>query len=431
MIRLIVNNSYSQVVGLPVSDFKNLRSLLSYTEDPNAAYYSGRFRPKVKHLVDAKGFFPTGLLARVVEFLGSAPFSFEDKRVKPKTNPILPKLTVQPYPDQIRAMEAITQAGRGGAQMPTGSGKTLVAALIIAKWGVRTLVVVPSLEIKRQMQDTLDEVIGKPELYVVENIDSPKLKKLKDFDALILDEVHHAAAKTYQLLNRMSWTGIYYRAFLSATYFRNNENEQLSFEGIAGEITFSLSYVDAIAKGYIVPVEAWYQVVPKRSVEGRTWAQVYRELVTENAERNAMIGAMLSRLTEAKASALCLVKEIKHGVFLSMISGVPFANGQDEESRKLVKLFAEGKIKQLIGTTGILAEGVDTKPCEYVIIAGLGKAKSAFLQAVGRGVRKYPGKESCKVLIYKDTSHKWTRSHFNEQQKILFEFFDQKAVELK
>jgi superfamily II DNA or RNA helicase len=103
------------------------------------------------------------------------------------------------------------------------------------------------------------------------------------------------------------------------------------------------------------------------------------------------------------------------------MTGIPFANGQDEESRDFIRQFNSGGIKALIGTTGVLGEGVDTKPCEIVIIACLGKAKSAFMQQVGRAVRTYPGKESAKVVIIKDASHKFLSRHYAAQVAILKE----------
>ena len=90
-------------------------------------------------------------------------------------------------------------------------------------------------------------------------------------------------------------------------------------------------------------------------------------------------------MARTNAPTLTLVKEINHGKALSVLSDSPFSNGEDEESRKYIELFKEARIKTLIGTTGVLGEGVDTKPAEYVIIAGLGKSKNAFMQQVGRG----------------------------------------------
>ena len=273
----------------------------------------------------------------------------------------------------------------------------------------------PSREIKLQLKASLKDLKN----VIVENIDSKALNSLKDVDCLIIDECHHVAAKTYQRLNKMVWNGIYYRYMLTATPFRNQESEQLLFEGIAGKVIYELTYQDAVKNNYICPVEAFYHKLPKTNVAGYTWAQVYSELVVNNEHRNLVIAKTLLQLNAAGVATLCLVKEVAHGDTLSALTNLPFANGKDDDTRQFIKEFNEGRLKTLIGTTGILGEGVDTKPCEYVVIAGLGKAKSAFMQQVGRAIRRYPGKESAKVILFRDPSHKWTLAHFNAQKQIL------------
>ena len=56
-----------------------------------------------------------------------------------------------------------------------------------------------------------------------------------------------------------------------------------------------------------------------------------------------------------------------------------------------------------------------------IILAGLGKSKNAFMQQCGRGVRRYGDKQSAKIIIFRDASHKWSLAHFKEQVKILQE----------
>jgi len=152
-----------------------------------------------------------------------------------------------------------------------------------------------------------------------------------------------------------------------------------------------------------------------------TYAEVYRSLVVDNDARNNALYALLSRLGEAGKATLCLVKEIAHGRLLERLTSIPFVCGEDDESRKMIADFSDGKLKSLIGTTGILGEGIDTRPAEFVVIAGLGKAKSQFMQQVGRAVRKYPGKESAKVVLIRDASHKFTLRHYKMQAKIMRE----------
>lgn len=429
-MKICIGNSYSQLTGFTTSQFAAIRKELSYTPPKN--YAKPQQFNKPQYLIDSKGFFPTGLVVKLKAFLKAhnVPYTSVDGRVQPpKAAPLSVKGHV-PYSDQQSAVAACLSRHRGIVSMPTGAGKSLVITHLVASLGVRTLIVVPTTELKKQLKETLLEALGSLKNITVENIDATALKTATNFDCLIIDESHHSAARTYRKLNKTAWKGIYYRFFFTATPFRNLEEEQVLFESVAGQKIYELTYKQAISKGYIVPVEAYYVDVPKQATDAYTYAQVYRELVVTNASRNAAIVDLLTSLHSAGTSALCLVKEIAHGEALTALAPFPFVNGQDEDSRGFIAQFNARKAKVLIGTTGIVSEGVDTKPCEYVIIAGLGKAKSQFMQAVGRAVRKYPGKESAKVIIFRDASHKFTLSHFNSQKKILLEEYGIKVVRL-
>lgn len=432
MITIRIDNSYSRLIGLTPEQEKAIKDLLSYTVGSYASYYSGGFGPQKRSLLTKGGVFPTGLLPRALDWLLKHDVAFitQDIRVRPAKGMRTSLIGANElYEAQVKATKAVMDNQRGCISMPTGTGKSRVIASIIANLGVKTLIVVPNLEIKAQLTEVLKGCLPKTCVYRVENIDSPALKELKNFDCLIIDESHHVAARTYHKLNKTAWTGIFYRYFLSATQFRNDEEETLLFEAIAGEVIYKLDYIEAISKGYIVPVESFYVDVPRQNTDAYTWAEVYSELVVNNDIRNAMIATLLQQLI--KSFTLCLVKEIAHGNTLSKMTGLPFASGADESSRDFIKEFKEGRIKQLIATEGLCGEGTDTVPCEWVVIAGLGKAKSAFQQKIGRAVRNYPGKETAKVVVFRDTSHKWTKSHFNIQKKILIDEYSSTPVKLK
>jgi superfamily II DNA or RNA helicase len=410
VITVEIGNSYSRIKGLSAKEEKELKALLSYTVGGSSAYFSG-YGVRKKSLLDKYGNFPSGLLHRI-------PYAVKisDLRLKPPPVPhyIIPGIS--PYEWQTEAVKAAYKVGKGIITAPTGTGKSLAMAMLIAKYNLKTLVVVPSIEIKKQLQETFQNY-GLRKV-TISNIDATELKTEDKYDVLIIDEAHHAATKTYRMLNKKVWHDIYHRFFFTATPFRNDTEETLLFESIAGQVIYKLDYKTALSKDYIVPIEAFYIDLPKQKTDAFTWAEVYRELVVDNEARNTKILDLLLSLSVGNKSALCLVKEVRHGKNI----GFPhFVSGEDEESRKLIQLFNNNEIKTLVATTGIMGEGVDSKPCEFVIIAGLGKAKSQFMQQVGRAVRRYPGKESAKIIIFRDTSHKFTLRHFNEQKKILKE----------
>lgn len=419
MIQLILGNSYSQLIGLTSHQHKELQKELSYVVGGSSAYFSG-FGVRRKSLLDKKGFFPSGLLSRIQNWIdtgkGGLDIKVIDNRLKiPKPWPTAPK---DAYEWQRAALVMADRYERGIISAPTGTGKSRVMGMIAKSFNLKTLVVVPSLEIKKQLQETAFK--GMPHV-IVENIASTALNRLTDFDVLILDEAHHAASKTYYKLNKTAWKGIYYRFCFTATPFRNDTEETLLFESIAGRVIYKLDYKTAIKEKYIVPVEAYYIDLLKQETDAFTYQQVYSELVVNNFTRNLLISSTLLKLDGNNKKTLCLVKEVAHGKALAELTGLPFVHGQDEDSRRYIQMFNDGEINTLIGTTGVIGEGVDTKPCEYVIIATPGKAKSQFMQQVGRAVRNYPDKESAKIILFRDSSHKYLLKHYNAQKAILKE----------
>ena len=430
MITVKINNSESQIIGLSVEQFKRLRRLLSYAVNGTAYFNKGFYQ--VKYLMDKRGVFPTGLLYIVQNYLKSTPHTVNDLRTQPIARKSIFTLSLgySPYPEQVKAAKACKTHMRGIVVAPTGVGKSAIAALIINELQVPTLVVVPSLELKRQLTAGLkaafgDAVVGKDKPICVENVDSLARKTLKTkYDCVIIDEFHHSGASTYRKLNKKAWGGIFYRFGLTATPFRSQDNERLLLESVLSQVIYQVDYHTAVSNDYIVPMEAYYYEIPKSKTDQIKWAGVYSDLVVRNNARNGLIASLLVSLRDSGVSTLCLVKEIAHGEELSKLANVHFANGQNEDTEDLIKFFNQNKIKALIGTTGVIGEGVDTKPAEFIIIAGLGKSKNQFMQQVGRGFRKYPGKESCKIIIFLDPSHKWTKAHFKAQLAILAEEYN-------
>lgn len=413
-----LGNSYSKVEGMTSAQHKELSKILSYQigDGYNSPIY-------VRSLLSKRGEFPTGLLSRVTSYLKNYKlveelFShrFSDTEFEFNKTKIF-------YVEQKEAISVCIRKGRGLIRMPTGTGKSMTIAGLIHALQVRTLIVVPNLGLKTQLQSTIDELLDYPDrrLVCVENIDSSALNNLTDFDCLIIDEAHHSAASTYRQLNRKVWKNIHYRFCFTATPFRSGPEEQILMESITGGTIYTLPYMIAVSKKYIVPVEAYYLDLPKTIPDGYTWNQIYKELVVDNAVRNDALISIIKSLNDAGKSCLTLIKEVKHGEYLSKKSGSPLANGENKEADQLIEDFSNKKSISLIATTGICGEGRDTKACEYVIIGGLGKSKNAFMQQIGRAVRTYEGKQSAKIILIRDPSHKWTLAHFNAQKKILKE----------
>lgn len=422
MITLTIDNSYSRIIGLTVQQEKTLKKLMSYKLNAQASYFSGNYRSRDISLLGKRGDFPTGLLPiaeKYIKSIASKQYTV-DQRVKPKSSPgkFTLNLPFTPHIDQLNVAKVCKLRYRGIISAVTASGKSAMIALVINELQVRTKIFVPSLELKDQLTVDFISWFGKDKVgpnkdIWIQNIQAEETDT-NGYDALIIDEFHHSASKSYRKPNKREWNNTYYRFGFTATAYRSDDNEQLLLESVLSEVIYELDYHTAVARGYIVPIEAYFVEVPKIEVEGYTWAQVYSEIVVNNKVRNDLILRLLEALKDK--STLCLVKEIAHGQQL-----VPylFMSGQDEDSRDYLDLFNREEIKTLVGTVGVLGEGINSRPAEYILITGLGKSKNQLVQQIGRGLRRHNNKESAKIIIFKDKSHKWSLTHFRSQCKVL------------
>lgn len=423
-MKLTIDNSQCQITDFTPKQYAELRALMSYRVNSQQRYFSGG-HTDVRYLLDKKGCFPTGLLYLFDTWIKTQRPSTltvrEDLRKKPLAvdkGLFKASLPITPRAEQIDAANACVAHSRGIVVAPTGTGKSVMIALIVEKLGVPTLIVVPSLELKRQLTESFREIFGNDKvgpraLIDIQNVDALDPAYVEKRDCVIIDEFHHSGAETYRKLNKRAWSKVYYKFGLTATPFRSQDSEKLLLESVLSEVIYRLDYRTAVDKGYIVPVEAYYFDLPKhpKAASFYTWHEVHRGLIVENEERNRLIAWLMGMLTTMDRSTLCLVKEIKHGKKLQTACNTDFVHGA-EEDRSVVQRFSNGAIKRLIGTTGVVGEGVDTRAAEWIILACGGKSKNAFMQQVGRGLRRFGDKESCKVILFRDASNKYLLRHF-------------------
>jgi superfamily II DNA or RNA helicase len=114
-------------------------------------------------------------------------------------------------------------------------------------------------------------------------------------------------------------------------------------------------------------MEVYYVDLPKRpkAEEHKTFHGAYKALVVENDARNKIIADMVANLCAAGKSTLVLTKQINHGVRLQDLlmerdCDVPFAEGTNELKSEYIKAFNRLDESALIGTVGVLGEGVDS-----------------------------------------------------------------------
>lgn len=388
-------------------------------------------------------FFPTGLLSLAKQSLDkkSVEYQLINCRIKPVPEMLglefAPNFTKRDY--QVLVVDDACFQQRGIIQLPTGSGKTIVAGGIIQKLKVKPFIFfVTSIDLLLQAKASFEEILrdnGKPitvgqigggvidirDINVMtvqtavrslgekwdkdHKFDSDDqddktpirdkagvLNLLKNAKGSICDEVQHWRAETCQLVAR-SLVNAYYTYGCSATPYRD-EGDDLMIQGCFGKKIAELSASQLIKDNWLIRPSIKIVHVRGPKSKFRQWQQLYKDQVTENAEYNEMVASIANSYIQIKRLVLVLVTQIKHGKTLSeMIPGSVFLSGASSKKirEESIKKLRASEISCIVSTT-IFDEGIDVRPLDVVLLAGQGKSKVRAMQRIGRILRPFPGK---------------------------------------
>lgn len=197
MVEIHILNVTSTIQGLTPVHETHLDTALSYFMD--GAYFSPKYRRNQwdgrKHLYKWSnpktpfGKFPTGLVSRVIQTLETVepgiPLTVIDDRIKPQLGPLLPLAAgVQLYDYQEDAITSAIAATRGIYRLPTGSGKSLAMAGLIARLNLPTMVFSHRVDILKHLKAELEQGLGQ-EVGIIQGT----TKDLKKFNVAMIQTV--------------------------------------------------------------------------------------------------------------------------------------------------------------------------------------------------------------------------------------------------
>jgi superfamily II DNA or RNA helicase len=402
-----------------------------------------------KHLLTRKLAFPTGLLERVKNFfsLRNIDFVIEDKREKFILNEI-PLYYYNPRDYQIDALVCALKNERGMLRLGTGAGKTVLAAMMIAKYNLPTMVYVVGKDLLYQFhkelfkalkqdigiigdgecvvkkinvcsvwtaitsfglkqQVSLDDGDWDPEIMEVPVEHKRLIKKtIENSIVSIYDEAHYLATDTIQSIYKTAKKSRYIFG-LTATNWRD-DGADLLLESICGPKIFNLPSSDLIKKKVLVPPLIKIFNVPSIPNLTGKYHSVYSQYIVKNDVRNGLIVQSAEALIKKGRRLLILVRHIVHGNILAkLLSHIPlyFVNGAvDGQTRMEVKeAFETGKLKCLIASS-VYDLGIDIPCLDALILGGGGKSTVRALQRIGRVIRGMEGKSDAIVVDFFDNA---------------------------
>ena len=355
---------------------------------------------------------------------------------------------LRPY--QRDALEAWTDAGRRGvAELPTGSGKTVIGLAAVAAVCAPALVVVPTVDLLEQWRGELerefDADIGRlgggtqrVGEVTVATYDSAYLRadELGDrFGLVVFDEVHHLGGESYRDIARLLAAPA--RLGLTATFERPDGAHE-AVADLLGPVVYRLSPAE-LAGEHLAPYDIKRLEVDLTPGERERYEQYqgtftdylaesniqlrsgsdYQELVkrsgTDPRAREALLAKQRARevvmtarrKVDRLADLLDRHREDRVIVFTAstdlvyrlserfLIPAITHETGTDER-REILERFREGTYSRVV-TANVLDEGVDVPDANVgILLAGSGSERE-FTQRLGRLLRPGDGE---RALLY-------------------------------
>lgn len=363
----------------------------------------------------------------------------ERTAAQPKERLLLSPVEIRLEPFQERLLEKIEVARERGRHRnllvsATGTGKTVMAAVDYARLRERLdrrrlLFVAHRQELLEQSRSTYAQALREPgfgELWVggrrperwdhvfasIQSLSRSGLDHLPPdhFDVVVIDEFHHAAARSYRaLLDHVTPKEL---LGLTATPERSDGLPILDW--FEGGITAELRLWDAIDQGRLAPFEYYglhdgvdlRQVPWKRGVgydvEGLSnlytgndsWARLVLDQLEKHVDDTRTMRALGFCVSVEHARFMARVFE-RMGVAATAVWG----DSPEDDRRDALDRLSRREINILF-SVDLFNEGVDLPSVDTLLLLRPTDSPTLFLQQLGRGLRKTEGKSSCLVLDF-------------------------------
>ncbi|QOL26239.1 DEAD/DEAH box helicase family protein [Thalassotalea sp. LPB0316] len=338
------------------------------------------------------------------------------------------------YQHQEESLQRINKEREAGKNtflvvLPTGTGKTEVFIEDMRQQFAedniqRVLVIVPTTALKDQFVERLNHQL--PELRVGFSLDSSVtdivvqtsayvlrhfVHQPKDsFDYILVDEAHRAAAhglrKVLEHFSPKTLIG------LTATDERLDKQK---LEDIFGSYEVDLTLEQAIAKGLVPPIRAFRLSsnidLSKVRFNGKDFVKSDLNKTVQVPSRDQLIVDVLLKYFNAPLQTekpisqgiiFCVdVKHTKRIADLLNSQGISAASVHGKD-RKGIEQYQNREIRFLCACE-LLNEGWDAPQTEVVVMARPTMSKVLYTQQLGRGTRKFAGKEALYVIDVVDS----------------------------
>ena len=340
---------------------------------------------------------------------------------------------IKPNGMQVLALKEIRRSRQLGKKRAlviaaTGSGKTYLAAFdakdCLAK---RLLFLAHKDMIIVAAKDSFRTVFGPGRTYGLYNGDIQEKEKdfvfasvsmvarhLDEFDPdgfdyIVIDEVHHAAAPTYRSI--IDYFRPSFLLGLTATPDRMDGQDVYSL--FDDNIPYDLSLREAIENGLIVGFRYFGISDPYLDYGSDSLPALSAQMLCED-NLGFIVEQIEGHHPKGKLMALAFCPNVSLAEQLaSRFSGYGFGtaavSGKDDTLRRMdlfSRLQQDDDPLEIVFCVDILNEGIDVPRVNMVLFLRPTESSTIFIQQLGRGLRKAPGKDSVTVLDFIGNSYR-------------------------
>lgn len=337
--------------------------------------------------------------------------------------------------DQQQAVDAMLTHDTGVLCAPTGFGKTVTAAALIAARGVNTLILVHRAELLRQWRERLqtflaearDEGQDQPSIGAIGGgkskptgrIDIALMQSLcrqgevnalvEDYGHIVVDECHHLSAFSFETILKRAKAK--YVLGLTATPIRRDGRQPIIFMQCGPTRHTAEKPSGAPQTLEIVPR---YLTSRVGAADDAPIQQVF-QVIASDVARTAQVADEVTAAFAAGGKVLVLTERTEHldalrqalGTRVSpllVLHGRMSAKQRNALLQELEALPADAP-RVLLSTGKLVGEGFDHAPLDTLVLAMPISWKGTLAQYAGRLHREHASKSSVRIVDFVDEGH--------------------------
>jgi superfamily II DNA or RNA helicase/very-short-patch-repair endonuclease len=337
------------------------------------------------------------------------------------------------HPDQKTAAEAMLAHDTGVLAATTAFGKTVIAAWLIAKRGVNTLVLVHRKQLQEQWIERLSTFLGLPaheigrvgggrkkptgvlDVAVIQSLVRRGIVNdcVANYGHVIVDECHHLSAHSFELVVRQA-KGRYITG-LSATVTRKDGHHPIVFMQ-CGPVRHRVNAKEQAAarpfEHVVIVRPTNFRPLRPADADLRTQFQdLYRELIADDQRNRIICDEVVQAVREGRSPLVLterndhldslasrLTTEVRH---LFMLRGGMTTKELDAVKVQMSAVSVSGE-RVILATGRYIGEGFDDGRLDTLFLTLPVSWHGTIAQYVGRLHRLYEGKREVRVYDYAD-----------------------------